>query len=106
MARSILDYLVLHLLSPPFQAILGHVATGLTAKGIKAAKLKRLPVAVPPLGERRRIVSKVGELMAICDELEPSLAAVETRRARALEAVLAEVLKEAGQRGHLDLTAA
>jgi type I restriction enzyme S subunit len=42
------DFLVLQLTAPPFQRILEQTATGLTAKGIKAAKLKRLPLAVPP----------------------------------------------------------
>jgi hypothetical protein len=47
----------------PFQSLLNRTATGLTAKGIKAAKLKRLPVAIPPLAEQIRIVAKVDELM-------------------------------------------
>ena len=46
---------------------------GLTVKGIKAAKLKRLPIAVPSLAEQRRIVAKVDELMALCNELETRL---------------------------------
>ena len=36
------NFLVLQLLAEPFQSILDKTATGLTAKGIKAAKLKRL----------------------------------------------------------------
>ena len=43
------DFLVLQLRAEPFRSILDKTATGLTAKGIKAAKLKRLPVVVPPL---------------------------------------------------------
>lgn len=90
------DFLVLQILSEPFFEILDWAATGLTAKGIKGAKLKRLPIAVPPLAEQRRIVAKVEELMAVCDELERSLTAVEMGRARALEAVLHEVREETG----------
>jgi type I restriction enzyme, S subunit len=64
------DFLVLQLLARPFQAILDKAATGLTAKGIKATKLKRLPIVVPPLAEQQRIVAKVDDLMAVCDKLE------------------------------------
>jgi hypothetical protein len=43
------NFLSLQLLAEPFQYVLNKMATGLTAKGIKAAKLMRLPIALPPL---------------------------------------------------------
>jgi hypothetical protein len=42
------NYMVLQLLSPLCQTILDKTAIGLTAKGIKSAMLKQLPLAVPP----------------------------------------------------------
>lgn len=90
------DFLVLHLLSPHFQETLDRTATGLTAKGIKAAKLKRLPIAVPPVAEQRRIVAKVHELMGVCDELQVALASAQAERGRLLEALLHEALDGAG----------
>lgn len=89
------DFLVLQLLSEPFRAILDKTATGLTAKGIKAAKLKRLPVATPPLAEQHRIVAKVDELMALCGQLEAQLTATQTDSRRLREAVLHEALAPA-----------
>lgn len=86
------DFLVLQLLAEPFQSILDKTATGLTAKGIKAAKLKRLPIAIPPLAEQHRIVAKVDELMALCDQLETQLASTATDSRRLLEAVLHDAL--------------
>jgi type I restriction enzyme S subunit len=86
------DFLVLQLLAKPFQDLLNKTATGLTARGIKGAKLKRLPLAVPPLAEQRRIVAKVDELMAMCDRLEASLVSGEDHRSRLLNALLAEAL--------------
>jgi type I restriction enzyme, S subunit len=80
------DFLVVQLTAAPFQKILENTATGLTAKGIKAAKLKRLPIAVPPIAEQRRIVAKVHALVEVCDELETVLASAQTRRSRLLEA--------------------
>ncbi|WP_338589380.1 restriction endonuclease subunit S [Shewanella khirikhana] len=37
---------------------------------ISLEKLNPLPVAIPPLEEQHRIVAKVDELMALCDQLE------------------------------------
>jgi type I restriction enzyme S subunit len=86
------EFLALQLLAEPFQAILSKTSTGLTAKGIKAAKLKRLPVVVPPLAEQHRIVAKVDELMALCDRLEAQLTTSHSEHRRLLEAVLANAL--------------
>jgi type I restriction enzyme S subunit len=83
---------VLQLISQSFQRILDKTATGLTAKGIKAAKLKRLPITVPPLAEQQRIVAKVDELMALCDQIEAQLTATQTDSRRLLEAVLEAAL--------------
>lgn len=89
------DFLVLILNAPPFQAILDATATGLTAKGIKAAKLKRLPIPVPPLLEQLRIVAKVDELTAVCDDLERALTTEQTERAKLLAALLRATLEKA-----------
>lgn len=86
------DFLVLQILSDQFKAVLDKTATGLTAKGIKAAKLKRLPVAIPPLTEQHRIVAKVDKLMSLCNRLETQLATTEAESRRLLEAVLRDVL--------------
>lgn len=69
--------------------------TGTAQPKMNQAKMNGIPVAIPPLAEQRRIVAKVDELMATCDELERSLAAIEVGRARALEAALHEVIEEA-----------
>jgi type I restriction enzyme S subunit len=90
------DFLALQLLAEPFLSILEKTATGLTAKGIKAAKLKRLPIAVPPLAEQLRIVARVNELMALCDKLEAQLATAQTETSRLLESVLHHALTSLG----------
>jgi type I restriction enzyme S subunit len=74
------------------QSLIHSHATGLTAKGIKAAKLKPLPIPVAPLAEQDRIVAKVDELMALCDLLEASLGNTSEQRRRLLDAVLHEAL--------------
>jgi len=55
--------------SPFFQQELLNNATGTTAKGIKAAKLKIILVPLPPLAEQKRIVAKIEELIAYCQQL-------------------------------------
>ena len=60
-------------------------------------KMEKLPVPVPPLAEQHRIVAKVDELMALCDQLEASLAAADATRSRLLDALLHEALNGQAQ---------
>ena len=84
-------FLVVQILSDQFQFILDKNGTGVTAKGIKASKLKQLPIAVPPLAEQRRIVAKVDQLMALVDALEAQLAASRATATKLLDAIVAEL---------------
>ncbi len=61
------------IMSVLFQEQLADKATGMTATGIKSARLKEIPVPLPPLKEQKRIVAKVDELMALCDTLKTRL---------------------------------
>ena len=69
-------------------------ATGVSPsmKNVSRKTILDLPFPLPPLSEQHRIVSKVDELMAVCDRLEASLAAGEETRGRLVEAVLYEAL--------------
>ncbi len=60
--------------------------------GISAANLKNVMFPIPPLAEQRRIVAKVNELTALCDQLERALESSDHTRAKLLDAVLREAL--------------
>ena len=81
------------ILSPYFQASIFDEQTGAGRGGLPKYKMDRIPVALPPLAEQRRIVSRVNELMALCDQLEASLARSDDTRSHLLDAFLHEALK-------------
>ncbi|NNG76321.1 hypothetical protein HLH10_08280 [Acinetobacter sp. ANC 4277] len=64
------QFLRLLIMSQKFQNKLEDEATGMTATGIKASKLKEIAIPLPPLEEQQHIVEKVDELMQLCDQLE------------------------------------
>ena len=70
-------------------------AYGAGKPGLNLDNIRTLEVPLPPLAEQRRIVAKVDELMALCDQLEASLASAAADRARLLEALLHEALAPA-----------
>ncbi|HEH9409861.1 TPA: restriction endonuclease subunit S [Aeromonas salmonicida] len=63
-------FMLIQILASPFQNQLLDNSSGMTATGVKASRLKEIPVVVPPAEEQHRIVAKVDELMALCDQLE------------------------------------
>lgn len=70
------------MMSPLFQSLLEENSTGMTAKGIKAGKLKQLLLPIPPKEELQRIVQRVEELMNICSVLSSQLEAARKQSAR------------------------
>jgi type I restriction enzyme S subunit len=89
--------------SPPMRACLEeHCATTVGNWGISATNLVSVPVPLPPLAEQHRIVAKVDELMALCDELEQRLASTASTRLSLLEATLQEALAGSGRFASVD----
>ena len=68
--------------SPYVREYLGGSAVGATMQNLNQSILLGLVVGLPPLAEQHRIVSKVDELMALCDRLEAARAERESRRDR------------------------
>ena len=58
------------------------LGSGTTFKEISGTVMERFPLPMPPIQEQRRIVERVDELMALCDQLEEQQGArVESRSA-------------------------
>jgi type I restriction enzyme, S subunit len=72
--------------------------TGVGIKHFTGKGLSSLLVPLPPLAEQHRIVARVDELMALCDQLEAELIATDADSRRLLEAVLHEALNPLAER--------
>ena len=86
------DYLHLYLLHKT--AEIKSAGHGISMVHMTKEKMELLEVPLPPLAEQHRIVAKVDELMALCDQLEQQLHQADQQRRRLLEALLAEALVE------------
>lgn len=64
-------------------------------KNVNLTEFGALRIPLPPLAEQHRIMAKVDELMALCDQLEASLTESEQTRSKLLEAVLHQALEPA-----------
>ncbi|WP_040204031.1 restriction endonuclease subunit S [Neobacillus jeddahensis] len=83
------NFLKLVLMSPQIQSLIGDNSTGTTVSGIKASKLKLIPISLPPLREQIRIAEKVERLLNKIDEakrlIEEANETFELRRASILD---------------------
>jgi len=65
--------------------------TSSSMKNVGREVMCNLPIPLPPLAEQRRIVTKVGQLMGLIDQLETKLADSRNTVAKLLEAVVADL---------------
>jgi type I restriction enzyme S subunit len=89
------EYLMVLLRCEFVRKYLAGEAVGITMINLNHGILKRMPLPIPPLAEQHRIVAKVDELMALCDQLETQLTTTEADNRRLLEAMLHEALAPA-----------
>jgi type I restriction enzyme S subunit len=88
-------YLNMAMNAPEFRAtqIIPLIKKQTGQANVNGTALKNMLIPLPPLAEQRRIVAKVGELMALCNRLEASLDAAIAIRQRLLEGLLHEALE-------------
>ncbi len=92
---SIVRYLHLCILSPYTQSLVWGRQVGMAREGLSKKVLERFEIPLPPLEEQKRIVAKVDQLMALCDELEARQQKQQQGRVRLNDAAL-EALLNAG----------
>jgi type I restriction enzyme S subunit len=89
------SYLLYLYLSPLFKTLFADCMTGIIG-GVSIAKFIELPIPLPPLAEQHRIVAKVEELMALCDQLEAERNARQATHQRLIRAVHHPLTEAAG----------
>ena len=82
------QFLEMVLNSPFITTIARTRTTGGAAPRVNVATIKAYPIPLPPLAEQQRIVAKVDELIALCDQLDAQLINTRTDSRRLLDAVL------------------
>ena len=88
-SKEILLFLHLVLISRHVQQAVMDVQVGVSREGLSIGKLGQFIIPIPPLAEQHRIVAKVDELMALCDQLKSRIT-----DASRLQQKLADVLVE------------
>lgn len=63
-------YFAVYLASPMYRASVAEASAGIGINNLKGSSLLGLDIALPPLAEQSRIVTRVEALMRLCDALE------------------------------------
>jgi type I restriction enzyme S subunit len=85
-------YILYVYLSPQFREMFASEMTGIIG-GVSIAKFVSLPIPLPPLAEQHRIVSKLDQLIACCDEMEALQSLQEKKRSSMHTAALSQVFE-------------
>jgi type I restriction enzyme S subunit len=68
------------------------IATGVAQKTVPLSGLRKISIPVPPLAEQKRILTKVDELMRLCDDLETKLQQCNTIGEQLVESTVQHLL--------------
>ena len=85
------EFISLYLRCPGFQSQAWARSSSTTISILNKGKWEEIPLALPPLAEQSRIVTRVESLFRLCADLRQRLAARQTTQAHLAEALIAEV---------------
>jgi len=80
------------ILSPYVQKLVWARQVGMAIEGLSKKVLEQFEIPVPPLAEQYRIVARVDELMALCDQLKESLQQAQQTQIHLTDAVVENAL--------------
>ena len=78
--------------SPAYWAYINEVSGGTGQPKMNKKEYKSIKIPIPPVNEQKRIVAKVDELMALCDDLESKMSQWHLCKSRLVEAAVADFL--------------
>nr|WP_254918175.1 restriction endonuclease subunit S [Zobellella denitrificans] len=78
--------------SPIGQGWMTGETKGVALPGVNVSDFRRMPTAIPPLNEQHRIVAKVDELMALCDQLKDKLRQSQQTQVHLTDAIVDQAL--------------
>lgn len=91
------EYIVRAILSPLIQNQFSVKTNQMAQPKLALAQIKSTIISLPPLAEQQRIVAKLDELMALCDELEAAEKEQETLERRLADGLPKSILQAAVQ---------
>lgn len=85
-------FVMLFLMSPFGQQLLTSGATETAQPNVNATNISRFPFPLAPLAEQKRIVTKVDQLLSLCDELEAKMTQAESTSNELLSSAVSQLL--------------
>ena len=85
-------YLQFLLLSPYCQSLIWTRQVGMAREGLSKKVLEQFEIPLPPQSEQHRIVAKVDELMALCDQLQAQINQVQTTQIHLADAIVEQAI--------------
>lgn len=86
------EFVHLGIMSPLVQKLVWGRQVGMAIEGLSKKVLEQFEFPVPPLAEQHRIVAKVDELMALCEQLKTRLSDAQTTQLHLADAVVENAL--------------
>jgi type I restriction enzyme S subunit len=87
------EYLLIALTEPHLLERSSDSAIGSTVKHFRVGDVEELNIPLPPLSEQHRIVAKLDELMAICDQLKSRITAASQLQQKLADVMVAQAIE-------------
>jgi len=95
-------YAYYYLTSPTGKKLIRRFDNGSAQPNLSANSVKQYVFPTPPLAEQKRIVTKVNQLIALCDELEANLRQAEDHSGKVMNAAVQYVLQTIASADQVD----